>query len=369
MGERPLLEERKERVLKTIALEKTDRTPVVLEYAGFAARAAGVPLTDFISSPLRATEVMIEAWERVGGADAMEYPTYSPGTLSTIWLSKIALSGKELPPDEPWQVQEIELMVQEDYDKIVEKGWMDFYYNFLEGRIQEGFFQQLMEFLQDSAKALRMWQQKEVPILVSGIITTPYEIFCGGRTMQQFVLDLYRIPDKVEKAMEAAVPHLAGQAIELTKQFGLPAMWIGGWRSASEFLSRPLWERFVWPYLERLALEVLEAGIIVIFHLDSNWTRDLEFFKSFPRGRCVLSLDSKTDIFRAKEVVGETACIMGDVPPALLSHGTPDEVHKYCRRLIEGLGPEGFILHSGCDVPMDAKLENVQAMVAAATGK
>jgi uroporphyrinogen-III decarboxylase len=37
--------------------------------------------------------------------------------------------------------------------------------------------------------------------------------------------------------------------------------------------------------------------------------------------------------------------------------------------LIEGLGPEGFILHSGCDVPMDAKLENVQAMVAAATGK
>jgi len=32
------------------------------------------------------------------------------------------------------------------------------------------------------------------------------------------------------------------------------------------------------------------------------------------------------------------------------------------------LGPQGFILQSGCDIPANAKLENVQAMVAAATG-
>jgi len=34
--------------------------------------------------------------------------------------------------------------------------------------------------------------------------------------------------------------------------------------------------------------------------------------------------------------------------------------------LIRELGPEGFILHSGCDIPANAKLENVKAMVAAA---
>jgi len=33
------------------------------------------------------------------------------------------------------------------------------------------------------------------------------------------------------------------------------------------------------------------------------------------------------------------------------------------------LGPEGFILHSGCDIPVNARLENVHAMIAAATGK
>jgi uroporphyrinogen-III decarboxylase len=44
----------------------------------------------------------------------------------------------------------------------------------------------------------------------------------------------------------------------------------------------------------------------------------------------------------------------------------PDRVFEYGRRLIRELGPEGFILHSGCDIPENAKLENVQAMVAAA---
>jgi len=31
-----------------------------------------------------------------------------------------------------------------------------------------------------------------------------------------------------------------------------------------------------------------------------------------------------------------------------------------------GLGPEGFILQSDCDIPENARLEDVRAMVAAA---
>ena len=45
---------------------------------------------------------------------------------------------------------------------------------------------------------------------------------------------------------------------------------------------------------------------------------------------------------------------------------TPENVYAYCTRLIRKLGPEGFILQSGCDIPANAKLENVKAMVAAA---
>ena len=62
-------------------------------------------------------------------------------------------------------------------------------------------------------------------------------------------------------------------------------------------------------------------------------------------------------------------CLMGDVPATMQCLGSPDEVYEYSIRLIRELGPEGFILQSGCDIAANAKLENVQAMVAAATGK
>ncbi len=369
MNETSLYEERRQRVLKTIALETTDRTPVVLEYAGFAARAVGARLGDYVKDMPTATELMIQAWDKVGGADAVEYATYTPDMLSLAWMSRIYVPGRELPYDEAWQVQEKELMTVEDYDRIIETGWNAFMPSFLEERVGLDLGQLLGGFVQFAPQAIELWKAHGVPVLIMGIITTPYEMFCGGRTLPRLVLDLYRIPDKVRAAMDAALPDIAPMITSANKQFGFPAMWIGGWRSASEMLSRPLWERFVWPYLEKLAYEVLDSGTIVIFHLDSDWTRDLHMFRNLPAGRCVMSFDGSTDIFKAKEILGDTVCIMGDVSPVLLSHGTPDEVYDYSRRLVEELGPTGFILHSGCDIPVDARVENVQAMIAAATGK
>jgi len=60
---------------------------------------------------------------------------------------------------------------------------------------------------------------------------------------------------------------------------------------------------------------------------------------------------------------------MGDVPATLLAFGNSEDVYNYSRKLIREIGPEGFILQSGCDIPANAKLENVQAMVAAAMEK
>jgi len=77
-----------------------------------------------------------------------------------------------------------------------------------------------------------------------------------------------------------------------------------------------------------------------------------------------MSLDGETDIFKAKEILGDHMCLMGDVPAAMMAMDDADTVHRYCCRLIQELGPKGFILHSGCDIPDNAKLENVQAMVA-----
>jgi uroporphyrinogen-III decarboxylase len=124
----------------------------------------------------------------------------------------------------------------------------------------------------------------------------------------------------------------------------------------------------VWPYFRKMVFEVIEGGLIALLHLDSDWTRELDRFKELPRGKCIMALDGETDIFRAKDILDNHMCIMGDVPASMLFLSDPDDVYQYRSRLIRELGPQGFILQSGCDIPTNAKLENVQAMVAAAAG-
>ena len=205
-----------------------------------------------------------------------------------------------------------------------------------------------------------------VPVLSGGSVTTPFELLCGARSMSPFFFDLIDIPDKIEAVMDAIVPHLAANPCKGALAAGYQSIWVGGWRTAPELLSPQMWRRFVWPYFKRLANEVIDAGLIALLHLDSNWTRELACFRELPRAKCILALDGETDIFKAKEILGDHMCIMGDVPASMLYLDTPDTVYDYCTRLIRELGPAGFILHPGCDIPTNAKLENVQAMVAAA---
>ncbi len=102
-----------------------------------------------------------------------------------------------------------------------------------------------------------------------------------------------------------------------------------------------------------------------MLHFDHDWTRDLPRLRELPARKCILNLDGWTDIRKAKEILGDHMAIMGDVPAPLLSAGTPDEVYAYVRALARDVGPTGLILCPGCDAPIDAKPENMQAFVAA----
>lgn len=143
-------------------------------------------------------------------------------------------------------------------------------------------------------------------------------------------------------------------------------VWIGGWRSGPDLVSPNMIDEFVWPAFEAYYNLCIEMDVIPIFHLDSNWTLALDKFKRFQEKTYILALDSKTDIRKAREVLGKNVCILGDVPCELLTFGTTDEVKDYVTKLLDDIGPWGVIIASGCDIPSDAKPENVLAMSEAA---
>ncbi|MBT4287637.1 MAG: uroporphyrinogen decarboxylase [Deltaproteobacteria bacterium] len=369
MDNKLILEERITRLRKAVSFKKPDRVPVVLEYSGFAAYVTGTPMADFISSPTKATQTMIKAFNCVGGGDGINYGSFSAHNLSYSFGAKVRVPGVDLPSNELWQVEETEIMTQNDYDSILDLGWKAFFKDYLSNRIFNDAKHELLPDNQNPVDVIGKWADNGIPVLSGGDVTLPFELLCGGRSLEKFFMDLINIPDKVKMVMDEIIPHLAKDIVQKASSKGYMMVWVGGWRTAPCMISPQMWDRFVWPYLKHLVNEVINAGLIPLLHLDSNWERELERFKAFPKGKIVVALDGDTNIFRAKEILDDHACIMGDVPAYLLAFGVEDEVYRYCTNLITNLGPDGFILQSGCDIPANAKLENVKAMVAAATGK
>ncbi len=351
-----------DRLKTAVALGTPDRVPVAPNGPAWPARTLGVKMSTMVADPIVSYRTVIDAYAGLGDIDAIQTPNYHPTSLSLKWLSRVKLPGRDLPDDALWQVAEAEIMKVEDYEAIVAEGWRPwvgrYYRDRLPGAVEA--FAAVAPVVTD---ALDECRARGIVPLSPFAATIPYEYFCGGRSMKEFLLDMFRRPDTVQAAMDVVLPALIDDMRAAIRRLRLTGLWIAGWRSASEFIAPRHWERFVFPYLKQMVEAAIDEGAIPVLHFDACWDRDLEYLKEFPKARCVLALDSKTDIYRAKEVLGGHMCLMGDVPPRMLTLGTPAEVTEYCRRLVGEIGPSGFILSSGCDVPIDAKHENVKAMV------
>ena len=357
-----LFEERSHRLQTAVRLGTPDRVPLALVLDAFAAQVMGVKLSDFASDVELAGQTMLDAMELLGDVDSIQFAPYAPAMLGMAWLSPVELPGRQLPENTLWQVDEQVRIVPEDYDRIVEEGWSAWLGAYI-GR----YLGEAAAAGQAMMGAMPHWvsefRKRGYVMFSPGFCGNPFENLCGGRTVKEFILDLYRIPDKVQAALDVIMAEERERTRQMVRAGGPSGYWVGGWRSAPEFLAPKLWNRFVWPYLQEMVETVVEEGGIPVLHFDANWDRELPRLKELPKARCVLALDGKTDIFRAKEVLDGHMCILGDVSPAMLSLATPDEVHAYCTRLINEIGPSGFILAQGCTIPFGAKLENVRAMV------
>jgi len=185
------------------------------------------------------------------------------------------------------------------------------------------------------------------------------------RSFNDFMLDLFRCPEDLKAASRELIKPLKSLGWILSKSSGVKRVFLGGTRTSASFISPRQFEEFALPEWVEMCEYYVDRGITPVLHFDSDWTPFFPYLKHLPRRKCVLNLDGTSDIFKAKEVLGDHMCIMGDVPAALLKLGEPGEVDEYCRRLITELGADGgFILSSGCTIPVDARPENVKAMLA-----
>jgi uroporphyrinogen-III decarboxylase len=360
----------KERIRAAVNLEVPDRVPVAPYMLQFPLRYQGVPQSEGYRNPRRAIEAFVDTFDALGGYDGqiaadLIWPSSSWRISSAPMTMHIA--GRGASDDAPIQAAEQEIMTVEDYDTIINRGWNGFCEQFLPrvtGRPLEKIDALQKAILEISLGDAKAWSEHGVSVLGGSTTWSCTMILSVCRTLTQFTLDLYRQPDKVEAVMDAMVPDLIENTINDIKATDNPWVFFPLERGSGFYYPMKIFERFGFPYLKKMVDAFAAEGFTTILHFDTDWSLNLPYLKDLPRGKCICELDSTTDIFKAKEILKDHMCIMGDVPPSLLSIGTTEDVVAYCERLIDIVGKEGgFILSTGCECPIDAKFDNVKAMI------
>lgn len=369
-----LRKEHLERLTKAVNNEKTDRPPICLNADAFLAQYGGGTVADLCGDdPVKGNEYCIKGLQKLGDVDCGGPGNY-PASMGAFGFAKMKLPGRELGVNNFWQIDEIRPMTVEDYDVIIEKGFMHYSMEFMKKYLPE--MEEINKFWMPLApKVAQMYRDAGYVTLGGGDKDAPFVVAGGafgglmsGRGSKNFLMDLKRMPEKVKAASDAAYEESSKALREGVRRFK-PLTVFTGSACAGDFLSLKDWEKYIWPQLLGDVNIITEEGSNVYLHLDLCWDRFVEHMLEFPKNRCVFGPDGTSDIFKAAEKLYGHMAFYGDIHPALLTLGTPDECYAYCRKLMDAVADKGFIMSTGCCVPANAKFENMEAVVAAALGQ
>jgi uroporphyrinogen-III decarboxylase len=162
--------------------------------------------------------------------------------------------------------------------------------------------------------------------------------------------------------MEALVPLMINLGVGTAQAVGKPIIFIPLHKGADGFISDEQYKKFYWPTLRKVILGLIEQGCVPNPAAEGHWDSRLEVVQDLPKGKTLWMID-QSDMARAKETLGQNACLLGNVPSAMLQLGTADEVKDYAKKLIDTAGSGGgFIMANGAFFDQ-AKAENVKAMI------
>ncbi len=223
--------------------------------------------------------------------------------------------------------------------------------------------QEAMKMLSKSRAFIQEMEAMGFPCQYGSGAYAPYD-FIGDfyRGTEGVMLDMYRRPDKLLASMEKISPYMIQGAVKASKSTGNPIIFMPMHKGLDGFMSLAQFNTFFWPPLKKIILALIGEGLIPLVLWEGDCKSRLEVIRDIPRGKAIYWFE-RTDIFRAKEVLGDTVCIRGNVPASLLCTGSPQEVKDYCKKLIDRVGKGGgFILDGAIGIPDEAKPENFKAM-------
>ncbi len=393
------------RFIKAIKLEEPDRVPVMLPVEFYPAYYAGGNLKTVMYD----YDELKRAWlkfMREFDMDSFIGPSLVfPGkVMDMINYKLMKWPGHGLADDAPvYQYIEGEYMPPEEYDALI-RDPADYLLRYFLSRSVGAFaaFQKLgpitpfvgipvwyitqfgdpdiraaYQTLLDAGQEGAKWMAAVMEVSLAGL-EAGYPNIWGGMSGAPFdmigdmlrgtagiMMDMYRRPDKLHEAMERLVPITINEAAGMADASGCPIIFMPLHKGTGGFMSNQQFETFYWPTFKKVMIGLINEGLVPMPFAEGNYEPRLEIIKDMPRASMIWWFE-QMDMARAKEVLGDHACIAGNLPVSVLCNGVPQDVKERCRQLIEVCGQGGGYILTAAAYMDKGNPDNLRAMMAAA---
>jgi uroporphyrinogen-III decarboxylase len=397
-----LYAEKTKRIMDAIELRRPDRVPTAFQATFWLARYGGISYRQLMYDYDKAGELLRRALLEFDPDQFYPIHVTTLGPVcEAVGFKQIQWPGHGVGDNSPFQYIDREYMTADEYDdyifdptgyyldkylpRIAEAfegieelpKFAGLYYHQLIGNMRHfanpGAVRSLAALQKVAEEAVRLAKHRAdfnaemaglgFPVTHAVGTNAPFDYFGDFfRGAKGILTDMRRRPEKLLEAMEKAGVLLLRHAVAGAKASGNNFVFIPIHWAPDAFMSPQQFTTFWWPQFRKLLMGLIDNDLIPMCLWESDCTKRLEVIGDIPRGKAIYWFE-RTDLVRAKEVLGDVVCLRGNLSPSLMTTGNPDQVDAACRHLIENVGRDGgFILDCAFGVPDETPLENVQAM-------
>lgn len=195
-------------------------------------------------------------------------------------------------------------------------------------------------------------------------VASAFSELVSVRGVRETYMDLYVRPKVVEDVLKI-LWRKKEKEVEAFLESPSEVLYYDVWGAFE--ISPKQFERFVLPELKMVTELVREVDgkYIGFYMVGRGLRRQLPMVVEIrPHFIEPFELQSGVSIREAKRLYGDKVCIMGNFDPVILAFGKLEDVKKETIRCLEeGMEGGGYVLVTGDEVPANAKIENLKAMV------
>ena len=331
-----------DRIKSAISFKRTDRVPVFSHIYGFASRINHIPLRNYLNNGELLASCQLEAWKRFGYDGVV---AFADNSLEAEALgAKISYKGDAYP----------------QIDKYCLNNIHDWKYLAIPDPEQDG----RMPVILEACRIIKDEVGEEAAVV--GTVQGPMTL--AGQLLGIEKL-IYCIADHPEEFF-----NLLNFTTRVTVTFGKALISAGAHvihifdpSSSCSVINRAVFSEYILPHLKLAFKEFKDSGSPICWLNITGQTEPI--LDLFPEtGADLFNIDYLVPISIAMEKLPHH-CINGNIKPFNFISGEEKVIRRETRDLLAATRFRGgFILGPGCEIPLDSKVSNIEAMMKAVKG-